>query len=255
MTPHQKIHVRLAPLKSALLEHPIYARMDRLESLHTFMEHHVFAVWDFMSLLKALQQRLCCAVVPWLPPTNQLGCRLVSDIVLAEESDDDGEGGYISHFELYRLAMRRCGANTRAIDQVLEALRAGRCVTQALDEAHAPPAVQQFVAQTFKLIEDGDLCAIASAFTFGREHLLPAVFRQIVEKLSLDAADELQVFRYYLERHIDLDSDQHGPMSERLMDSLCSDSETNWRNAEEAAWQALESRLNLWNGIELALAN
>jgi hypothetical protein len=108
----QRIQERLTPLKAALLTHSIYQEIDRPDSLRLFMEHHVFAVWDFMSLLKALQRRLCCVEVPWLPAADPLGSRLVNEIVLAEESDDDGQGGFASHFELYRRAMKRCGANS-----------------------------------------------------------------------------------------------------------------------------------------------
>src|SRR5258708_7841233 len=63
----QQINKRLTPLRAELLDHPIYQEFDRLDSLRRFMEHHIFAVWDFMSLLKALQRRLCCVAVPWLP--------------------------------------------------------------------------------------------------------------------------------------------------------------------------------------------
>jgi hypothetical protein len=115
----QHIQERLAPVKAALLDHPIYQEIDRLDSLRLFMEHHVFAVWDFMSLLKALQRRLCCVEVPWLPALDPLGSRLVNEIVVAEESDEDGRGGFASHFELYHRAMTRSGANTAPIDGFL----------------------------------------------------------------------------------------------------------------------------------------
>ena len=100
MKPLHNIHARLAPLRKTLFEHPIYARIDCVDALHIFMQHHVFAVWDFMSLLKTLQQRLSYTHVPWLPPMDRQGCRLVNEIVLAEESDQDGRGGFASHFEL-----------------------------------------------------------------------------------------------------------------------------------------------------------
>jgi hypothetical protein len=89
----QHIHERLQPLKAALLNHSIYQEIDRSDSLRLFMEHHVFAVWDFMSLLKALQCRLCCVEVPWLPAADSLSSRLVNEIVLAEESDAMGWAG------------------------------------------------------------------------------------------------------------------------------------------------------------------
>ena len=254
MTHLDRIRARLAPLRKALLEHRIYSRIDSLESLLIFMQHHVFAVWDFMSLLKALQQRLCSTQVPWLPPTNRQGCRLVNEIVLAEESDEDGDGGYASHFDLYHQAMQRCGANTASIDQFLDELRAGSTVDQALAGANAPTAVRDFVAHTFDVIDSGNLCAIAATFTFGREDLLPDIFRQIVNQLSVEAAGDLSLFRYYLERHIKLDGDQHGPMAERLIDVLCGDNEANWRITEDASAKALESRLQLWDQIADALA-
>jgi hypothetical protein len=216
------------------------------------MQHHVFAVWDFMSLLKTLQQRLCHTQVPWLPPANRQGCRLVNEIVLAEESDEDGEGGYASHFDLYHQAMQRCGADTAVIDQFLDELQTGLGVQQALINAGAPNAVRDFVLQTFDVIDAGDLCAIASTFTFGREDLLPDIFRQIVDKLGADAGD-LNLFKYYLQRHIDLDGEQHGPMAERLIGFLCGDNDTKWQIAENAAVRALESRLRLWDRVEDAL--
>jgi hypothetical protein len=219
------------------------------------MQYHVFAVWDFMSLLKILQQRLSHTSVPWLPPTNRLGCRLVNEIVLGEESDEDGEGSYASHFDLYHQGMQRCGAKTTVIDQFLNELRARSNVEQALVRANAPVAVQNFVLQTFNVIDTGNVCAIAATFAFGREDLLPDLFRQIVDKLSTHRAGaDLSFFKYYLQRHIDLDSDQHGPMAEKLIEVLCGDSETNWRVTEDAAVTALESRLRLWDSVEGVLA-
>ena len=136
----QHIQERLTPLKAALLNHPIYQEIDRLDSLRLFMEHHVFAVWDFMSLLKALQRRLCCVEVPWLPAADPLGSRLVNEIVLAEESDDDGQGGFASHFELYHRAMTRCGANTAPIDGFLGELRQGKSVSPPSNRPVSPNA-------------------------------------------------------------------------------------------------------------------
>lgn len=250
-----RIHEHLAPLRSSLLKHSLYAHIDCLEALHFFMQHHVFAVWDFMSLLKTLQQRLCHTSVPWLPPESRQGCRLVNEIVLAEESDEDGSGGFASHFELYHQAMQTCGADTSVIDRFLAELRAGQTVQQALGKADAPIAVRGFVSQTFDVIETGDLCAVASAFTFGREDLLPELFRQIVNQLSLDPSAGLDRFKYYLERHIDLDGEEHGPMAEQLVNFLCGESEAKRKTAQDAAVDALKSRLRLWNSVGETLAS
>ncbi|WP_237722928.1 DUF3050 domain-containing protein [Singulisphaera acidiphila] len=232
-----------------MLNHPIYQEIDRLEALHLFMEHHVFAVWDFMSLLKALQRRLSCVETPWLPAADPSGCRLVNEIVLAEESDEDGQGGFVSHFELYRRAMIRCRANPKAIDAFLNELQQGTPLAVALKSPTVPNGVRRFIQQTFRIIDEGNLCAIASAFTFGREDLLPAVFQRIVDNLNIKADGELEDFKYYLDRHIGLDSEEHGPMANRLLHSLCGSDTAHWRLAEQTAIDCLEARRALWDEI------
>ena len=248
-----QLRSRIAPLRQSLLEHPIYARIDSVDALRGFMEAHVFAVWDFMSLLKSLQRRLSCVDVPWTPPADPAACRLVNEIVLGEESDEDGRGGYASHFDLYLGAMRRCGADAGPISRFVAEIREGRGVREALEAPGLPDAVRPFVARTFDLIEGGDLAAIASAFTFGREDLLPDVFRRIVAELDAASQGGLEEFRHYLDRHIELDGDEHGPMAGRLVESLCGADPGRWQAAEEAAEQALRARVALWDGIAAAL--
>lgn len=248
-------HMRreIEPLRQALLEHPLYARMETVADVRVFMEHHVFAVWDFMSLLKALQRRLCSVDVPWIPARDPRACRFINEIVLGEESDADGAGGFASHFELYRSAMQECGARTAGIDDLVSAVRRGIPVRTALDTGGAPVPARQFVDQTFRIIESGDVAAIASAFTFGREDLLPDVFRRLVDRLHAESPGTLQRFRYYLERHIDLDGDEHGPLAEQLVAGCCGDDPERWRTAAQAARESLAARLVLWNGIAAAL--
>lgn len=250
----QRIQERIAPLRAALLAHPIYTQINSLPALQIFMQHHVFAVWDFMSLLKALQRQICCVEVPWLPPADTATARFINEIVLGEETDEDGAGGHASHFDLYHRAMRGCGAETRSIDLFLTQLRRGSSVNGALHAAEVPPSVQQFVQQTFAIISSSDLTAIAASFTFGREDLLPDVFQRIVDELNLATSGGLQQFQYYLARHIELDGDQHGPMSIRLTTSLCGDDERNWIAAEAVAVSSLESRLAMWDGMLAAIA-
>ncbi len=213
------------------------------------MQHHVFAVWDFMSLLKALQQRICCVEVPWISRRNSVGCRLVNEIVLGEESDNDGEGGTASHFELYHRAMQQCGASTATVDLFLVALQQGEPVASAFRIANVGEPVARFVSQTFNFIQSNDTCTIASAFTFGREDLLPAVFRKIVDELNAKVDGSLDRFRYYLDRHIQLDDDVHGPMAERLVASLCESDAAKWEAAETAARCALQARLEFWDRV------
>jgi hypothetical protein len=245
----ERLLVRLTPLQGALVGHALYWEIDSPAALRLFMEYHVFAVWDFMSLLKSLQRRLCCVEVPWLPAADPQSARFINEIVLAEESDDDGQGGFASHFELYHRAMTRCGANTAAIDGFLAELGQGSSVPTALEVVGAPGCVRRFVLHTFDSIERGDICAMASAFTFGRENLLPAVFQRIVDELNVETGGGLEDFRYYLNRHIGLDGDEHGPLATRLVLSLCGSDEARWQAAEQAAVKSLETRRDLWDGI------
>ncbi|MFO1021100.1 MAG: DUF3050 domain-containing protein [Planctomycetales bacterium] len=243
----------IQPLRESLLHHPLYADIREPHALRIFMQHHVFAVWDFMSLLKNLQNALTCVTVPWFPPVDPTLARFVNEIVLGEESDDDGHGGYASHFDLYHRAMVRFHAETTRIDRFIDALRHGQTVPAALDAAHVPADVRGFVEQTFSLLESGNLCAIASAFTFGREDLLPDVFQKIVDELDRQTGGTLDDFQFYLRRHIELDGGEHGPMAARLITSLCGDDPARWEQAADAAHAALQSRLNLWNGIHAAI--
>lgn len=248
-----QLRAAIQPLRKALLSHPIYDDLGRPQALRTFMEHHVFAVWDFMSLLKALQQRLCCVAVPWMPSADSTVGRFINEIVVGEETDEDGRGGYASHFELYHRAMTVYGADTRRIDRFLGVLRGGETVQETLKSVELPNAIRQFVSFTFAEIERGDICRIAAAFTFGREDLLPDVFQKIVYELSEQSDGRLDAFNYYLLRHVELDGDQHGPMAARLMSSLCGSEQSRWQAAEEAAVAALQSRLLLWDGIKAAI--
>ncbi len=250
----ERLRERIQPLRQDLLDHPIYRQLRGLDGLRLFMEHHVFAVWDFMSLLKALQREICGVSVPWIPSENSHTCRFINEIVLGEESDEDGQGGYTSHFELYRSAMRQCGASTATVDEFVNVVQQGEPVVSALRRANVGEPVSRFVAQTFEIIESNDICAIASVFTFGREDLLPSVFRKIVEGLNAETQGRLERFRYYLDRHIQLDDEEHGPMAKRLVADLCGSDAAKWKVAEEAALTALQSRLELWNSISVLLA-
>ena len=244
-----QIQTAIAPLRRQLLEHPLYDELKGPQALRTFMRHHVFAVWDFMSLLKALQRHICSVDVPWIPPANRAGCRLINEIVLAEESDVDGRGGHASHFDLYHRSMTQFGASTVEIDRLLRALAEGASLEEALAGAEVPGSVERFVGHTFAVIREGNLCRMASAFTFGREDLLPQVFQRIVDRLDRETGGWLAEFKYYLLRHVELDGGEHGPMATRLVRDLCGDDPANWQSAEEAAVAALAARLDFWNGI------
>jgi hypothetical protein len=239
------IESRIAPLRARLTAHPIYSAIRTPEHLRIFLQSHVFAVWDFMSLLKALQSRLTCTSVPWVPTPFPESRRFINEIVLGEESDQF-QGRAISHFELYLEAMQQAGADTAPIRALLSTVANGTFNPATIE---APAAAQQFVAATFRIIEQGSLPAIASAFTFGREDVIPDIFRELVRDLNASRAANLDTFIWYLERHIEVDGEDHGPLSLRMIADLCGTDESLWEQAATAAELAIQARLALWDGI------
>ena len=98
---------------------------------------------------------------------------------------------------------------------------------------------------TFDVIESGETHKIASAFTFGREDLIPDMFTSIVKEYNTD--NNLDKFVYYLERHIELDGGEHGPLALELISNLCGNDNKKWRDVEETAIASLVSRRELWD--------
>ena len=66
----ENLELEIGHLRNQLVNHPVYANIKDLDGLKCFMESHVYAVWDFMSLLKALQINLTCVSLPWVPVGN-----------------------------------------------------------------------------------------------------------------------------------------------------------------------------------------
>ncbi|UUO07089.1 DUF3050 domain-containing protein [Blastopirellula sp. J2-11] len=244
-----QIEQAIQPRRDALLSHPIYEQLTDVDALRNFMQRHVFAVWDFMSLLKALQREATCVHVPWTPRADGASCRLINEIVLGEECDEDGRGGYCSHFELYLDAMRDVGANVEPVEAFIHMVADGIDVVSAGLHAALPPSVDQFLMQTFALIDSRNPAVIAAGFTFGREDLLPGVFQKLVERINIESHGKADRFLYYLHRHIELDGDQHGPLSRRLLGQICGADDAKWNAAQHAAEMALDARLELWNGM------
>lgn len=240
--------------RTALLRHPLYGELQSLRHLAIFMEHHVFAVWDFMSLLKALQRSLTCVELPWRPQGDPRFRRLVNEMVLGEESDIDPEGNAISHFELYLKAMRQAGADPRSVELLLVKLGEGRGIAESLESSGCPEGCAEFVRHTFEVIATGKPHVIAAAFTYGREDLIPDLFSRFVSRLDTRFPGHLSAFRYYLERHIQLDGEEHGEWGRQLVKGLCEGDPQREHEAHEAALAALKARLRLWDGIQSRLA-
>jgi hypothetical protein len=244
---------RLLSLHRRLVEHPLYAALRGPDDVLTFMRGHVFCVWDFMSLLKGLQRRLSCVEVPWLPSPDPAARRLVNEIVLAEESDEDGRGGHISHFELYLAAMREAGADAAPVGRFMDALHGGVGLEEALGRAAAPPAVGASVRLSLDLARNAETHRLAAAFALGREEVIPSLFSRLLDRLATTEPARFGRLQYYLKRHVDLDGDLHGPQARRLVERLCGGDPRRLREALETAWHCLEARLRVWDEILAAL--
>ena len=103
---------KIQPQKNILLQHTLYKKIQTIDDLHHFLENHVYAVWDFMSLLKALQSKLTCTTTPWFATSNSEIRYLINEIVFIEETDLTLDGRHQSHYEMYIEAMEECGAKT-----------------------------------------------------------------------------------------------------------------------------------------------
>ncbi len=236
-------------LAARLLAHPLYAAVRDERALRTFMAGHVACVWDFMTLLKALQRQLTCVELPWVPTPDPQARRLVNEIVLDEESDLAPGGGHLSHFELYRAAMRDAGADGRPIDALLDGLRAGLLPDAALRRSGLPPAAQAFARATLDVALSGEVHRIAAAFAWGREDVIPDMFRRLVEALAEREPARWGRLRHYLERHVERDGEAHGPAARALADRLCGNDPRRQAEARATARAALQARLDLWDAL------
>lgn len=251
-SPADRLAAAIAPARERLVTHPLYARIVTPDQLRRFMEMHVWAVWDFQSLLKAMQQKLTCTTVPWLPSADPEARRLVNEIVLDEESDLLPDGSSLSHFELYLDCMERAGADTQAIHRTIRLLRDGAPLDQALAASGGPPASIEFVQKSFAVIESDSAHRIVAAFTFGREDVIPDMFRHLVSRLAESDPTAWGRLRFYLERHIEHDDEKHAPLCRRIVARMCGTDSTKWREATETARGCLEARIALWDAIAAA---
>ncbi|HET9143204.1 DUF3050 domain-containing protein [Actinophytocola sp.] len=242
----ERLERAVTEARDLVVTHPLYAALDNHDAIVTFMEHHVFAVWDFMSLLKSLQRQLTCVTVPWIPTGPTGSRRLINDIVMVEESDELGSG-FISHFELYVNGMREAGASTAAVDKLVDLLRAGVGVREALDQAGVPKPSVDFAGTTWNIIETMPVHCQAAAFAFGREDLIPDMFTQVVA--VNERSNRLGTFVDYLERHIEVDGEQHTPMAMQMLADLCGDDEERWQACARTVNTALTARTRLWDSI------
>lgn len=249
MSQIQIIERQILEFKNKLAIHEIYDLLNDIEDIKVFMEMHVYAVWDFMSLVKALQKELTCISLPWKPSDNPKTSRFINEIVLGEESDVNENGVPKSHFEMYLEAMIEVGANTSRISDLVNSVDTLDDISKKITIADLQHAEKEFLEFTFSVIQTNQAHKIAAAFTFGREDLIPDMFIEIIKKANQGQRNKYPKLTYYLNRHIELDGDEHGPLSLEMVSELCGNNEDKWNDVLEISIEALKKRMDLWNAI------
>lgn len=244
-------HPDLIARHEALANHTLYNKIKTISDLKVFMETHVFAVWDFMSLLKRLQREITCVELPWKPsPYPKDVVRLINEIVLGEESDKDLEGKACDHFTLYIRAMEDIGADPKRLMSF---------ISDYNFEKHCSKAEHDFVKFNLDLAMSGKIHEVAAAFFFGREKLIPDMFTSILGDLTknFDSTEQKNFpnLRYYLERHIEIDGGEHSHAAHDCLESLCGNDEIKWNEAKFAGEKSLILRSALWDDVAVKISS
>lgn len=245
----QELKEQIEGTRIRLLSHPVYSAIKDLEGLRHFSLIHVFAVWDFMSLLKSLQLSLTSVTLPWMPVGSAQTRYLINEIVLGEECDVDENGVRMSHFELYLNAMKKMGADTTLLDSFLNNVGSGVDIFRSIEKAEIPENVKSFLEFTFRISLEAPAHVKAAVFTFGREDLIPSMFHKLLEELCSEYPEKVSTFKYYIERHIEVDGDHHSHLAINMVEELCGDDEAKWKEAADMAKQALALRYKLWDAV------
>lgn len=241
---------RLEPVRRSLSAHRLYGLLERRENVAAFMEHHVYAVWDFMALLKAVQRHLTCVDVNWRPAGPAAIRRLVNEIVLEEESDEV-DGVATSQFELYRRGMRRAGAASDKIDCFVAEIEGGNPIEIATARCGVSADAVALLRTTQGAIATCEPHIIVATFALGWEDIVASTFDPILARIP--QVEELETFASFLRRRIERNRRGRGTMALAMLSQICDGSATRWREAGLAGADALSARLAFWNAIATML--
>jgi hypothetical protein len=223
-----------------LQNHELYYSIRTIEDVRTYMKFQVWCVWDFMTLVKSIQSKLISSSVIWLPPKDASVGAYIYEILLTEETDiNHTADGRASHFETYLLAMDQAGANTTPIRTFISALESGVPFDQAIDEADIPLQARQFSETTVSHARSA-LHIVVSVFCLSREGIIPNMFTTFLNNFAIK--EDLSIFKWYLNRHITIDNDTHGPLSAKLFKTVIGADNLKLKEALDAALIALEAR-------------
>lgn len=232
----------IADLKKQIVEHEIYRSIKDIHHVRIFMEHHVYAVWDFMFLLKAIQKDLTCVEPNWKPSGNPKLRQFINEIVLGEESDEYFDGK--SHLEVYWEAMIQAQCNMNPVMSMLPPLTYDAKMHKV--DSNIPKTGFDHFKFHEHLAVSGKIHCTAAAFAIGRELFIPEMFQSVLDGMDKELFPQIETLCDYLKRHIELDGDEHGPMSDKLLSHYLS-SFDKVCDATPIVVRSLELRLALWD--------
>ena len=186
--------------------------------------------------------------IPWMPNQNTRNglTNFINEIVLCEESDYIDDIGYISHFEIYLLAMDKMNADTSQIILLTEKLKNEGYNKKLIDELSIYDEVKDFVKFDLDVALSRNLPKIIGSFTLGREKVIPNMFSYIIN--CIENNNSTKNLLTYLDRHINIDGDRHGPLSIKLLDTIC-DTDHAYALAYNSGITSLQLRLKVWDKI------
>jgi hypothetical protein len=237
----------LEPVRERLLDHELYEAVNSLPRLRSFMEVHVYAVWDFMCLAKRLQRDFTSVGPLWVPPQRPALARFINGLVHGEESDLGPDGVPASHLQLYLSAMDEVGASTVGMRRFVSLLEYGAEPDLAMSLVETPLSARVFVSNTLALATRGTTVEVLASFLYGREDLIPEMFGRLLPRWR--QSRNARTFVYYVDRHVELDGDDHGPAAQNALAELCGDDLAAWETAYRAADEAIRARIELWDAV------
>lgn len=236
-------------LKSELAAHCLYTKLQHMEDIHIFMEHHVFAVWDFMSLAKALQLHLDATQVIEKQTDNSKILGFVNGILTGGETDPNKKEIVLSHLEMYLELMDEIGANTTNIKKLIASSAAGLDIHEAMQIAQLTDEQQRILNFTQTIIATNEIHKIAVAATLVPEGMISNRFLKILKET--EERDNLLVpkFKNYLNRYKAIDGNDYGLLSLEMVTHFCDSDGKKWVDILDIAMKTLSHRIYLWDAI------
>lgn len=229
-----------------LINHPLYNSIKTESDIKMYMFNQVWCVWDFMTLVKSIQIQIIPPNILWTPPKfPELGA-YIYEVLLTEETDK----GYnsetnSSHFQTFLKAMKESSVDTSSVDKFIELLENGNQFEIAIDSCGIHKEAKEFITTTYEFAKS-DLHISIAVFCLSREGVIPDMFMNLLANVSL--SNNYKIFNWYLNRHIYLDSQSHGPLSIKLFKTIV-DTKQKQEEALQASLKALKARNKYFNYI------